>query len=255
MKIILTISGNVFKKAMRSKIFVFILLFALGLLLISRLLESLTFTAQTKIIKNIGLASISFFTALIVIFIGGESICGEIERKTIYIPLSKPVSRINLILGNFLGIIWAALLALIISSSIFFLTLFLGEHTITPSIFEALFLVFMEVMVIISIAIMFSSFASSSTVSILLSFFIYILGHLNPQLRFLGEETKSTMGKWSIKIISWILPNLEYFNVRGKAVENIFIDGSYIGKVILYGLLYTFVMLIITYLIFQKREL
>jgi len=255
MKIILAISGNVFKKAIRSKIFALILLFTLGLFLASKLLESLTFAVQTKIIKDTVLASISFFTILIAIFMGGESICGEIERKTIYIPLSKPVSRINLILGNFLGIILVALLSLIISSSIFFLTLFLGEHTITPSIFEALFLIFIEVMAIISIAIMFSSFASSSTISILLTFFVYILGHLNPQLKFLGEETKSTIGKWSIKTISWIIPNLEYFNVRQKAVENIFIDGSYMREVILYGLLYTFAMLIITYLIFQKREL
>lgn len=255
MKIILTISGNVFKKAMRSKIFALILLFTLGLFLTSKLLESLTFAVQTKIIKDIGLASISFFTILIAIFMGGESICGEIERKTIYIPLSKPVSRINLILGNFLGIILVTILALIISGSIFFLTLFLGEYTITPSIFEAFFLIFVEAMVIISIAIMFSSFTSSSTISILLTFFIYILGHLNPQLRFLGEETKNIIGKWSIKIIGWIFPNLEYFNVRGKAVENILINGSYMGKVILYGLLYTSVMLIISYLIFQKREL
>ncbi|MCD6231221.1 ABC transporter permease [Candidatus Aerophobetes bacterium] len=255
MKTIVTISQNVFKKALRSKIFGVILFFTLGLLLISRLLESLTFTAQTKLVKDIGLASISFFTVLISIFIGGESICGEIERKTIYIPLSKPVSRVNFILGEFLGVIWANLLTLIISSSIFFLILFLGKHKFTLSIFEALFFIFLEAGVVASIAVMFSSFTSSSTISILLSFFVYVLGHLHSQLSFWGEEIKSIIGRGIIRIISWVLPNLEYFNIRKKVVEEIPVSSNYIGKVALYGLLYIFVMLIITCLIFNRREL
>ena len=254
MQTILAISQNVFRRALRSKIFTVLLVFAIGLIFLSRVFEFLTFTAEIKLIKDIGLASIAFFTALITIFLSGETITGEIEERTIYTVLSKPVSRQGLILGKFLGIVWAILATLTITGVAFFILLCLKQRTIPGMVFEALFFIFLEAAVISSIAIMFSSLSSSTTTSTVFTFFIYVLGHFNPQLRFLGEGTKEALAKWAIKIIVWILPNLEYFNVREKATQNIPIPPAFVGKATLYALIYILAMLTIAYLFLRKRE-
>lgn len=253
MGIILAISENVFRKGWRSKIFILFLFFAIGLILLSKLFEFLTFTAQLKIIKDMGLASISFFTALIAIFLGGESISKEIENKTIYTLLSKPVDRLSFILGNFLGIIWIILSSLLITGLALFALLYFKEDIIGITILKTLFFIFLETAVITSIAIMFSSFCSASFNSTIFTFLIYLIGHLNPQLKFLGEKTKG-VGSLLLKFVSWILPNLEYFNVREKAVQDIPLGLIYTGKAFLYSLIYICAMLIITYLFLRKRE-
>jgi len=253
MRIILAISENVFRKGWRSKIFIMFLFFAIGLILLSKLFESLTFTAQLKIIKDIGLATISFFTALIAIFFGGESISKEIEDKTIYTILSKPVDRISFILGNFLGVIWVALSSLLITGFTLFVLLYFKGEIMRIAMLEAFFFIFLEIAVITSIAIMFSSFCSSSFNSTIFAFLIYLIGHFNPQLKFLGEKTKG-MENILIKSISWILPNLEYFNVREKAIQGIPISLEYTGKALLYSSIYICTMLIIAYLFLRKRE-
>jgi len=95
--------------------------------LLSKLLEFLTFTAQIKLIMDIGLTSISFFTASISIFLASGSICREIEQKTFYTVLTQPVSQLSFILGNFLGMIWVILVTLAITGLTLFMLLFLLE--------------------------------------------------------------------------------------------------------------------------------
>ena len=253
MRIILAISENVFRKGWRSKIFILFLFFAIGLILLSKLFEFLTFTAQLKIIKDMGLASISFFTALIAIFLGGESISKEIENKTIYTILSKPVNRISFILGNFLGIIWISLSSLLITGLTLFILLYFKGDIMGIAILKTLFFILLEIAVITSIAIMFSSLCSASFNSTIFTFLTYLIGHLNPQLKFLGEKMKG-MESILIKFISWILPNLEYFNVREKVIQDVSISLEYTSKALLYSLIYICTMLIIAYLFLRKRE-
>ena len=255
MWIILAISQNTFRKALRSKIFATLIIFAIGLILLSKLLEFLTFTAQMKLIKDVGLASISFFTVLIAIFLAGGSICSQIEQKTIYTILSKPVSRLSFILGEFLGIIWSILMTLTITTAVFLILLYSKRYIIQQAMIVALVFIFFEAAVISSVAIVFSTFSSSSSNGIIFTFLIYLIGHLNPQLHFLGEKIEENISRWIIKIVSWILPNLEYFNVREKAVQNISISTNYVGKVSLYAFVYICAMLSIAYLILQKREI
>jgi len=254
MQSILAMSQNVFRKALRSKIFVVLLLFALGLILLSRIFEFLTIASEAKLIKDTGLASIAFFTALIAIFLSGETITSEIEQKTIYTILSKSLTRWDFILGKFLGVIWAILFAWAVSSLAFFIFLYLKNCLVLRAMFEATLFVFFEAVIICSIGIMFSSISSSTSTSTMFTFFVYLVGHFNSQLRFLGERTREGSLKWTLKIIGWILPNLEYFNVREKAVQDIPLSSAYIGKAFLYAMVYVWAMLIIAYLFLRKRE-
>ncbi|MFQ5836140.1 MAG: ABC transporter permease, partial [bacterium] len=211
--------------------------------------------AQIKLIMDVGLASISFFTALISIFLAAGSICRQIEEKTIYTVLTKPVSRLSFVLGNFLGMIWVILVTLALTGLTLFMLLYLKGHIMGETAWVALFFIFLEAALITSIALMFSSLSSSSATSTIFTFLIYLVGHFNPQLRFLGERWKETIGRWAIKIAGWILPNLEGFNIRSKVVQGIPISANRIAISLAYAAIYICAMLILSYLILERREL
>lgn len=254
MGVVRAISKNSFRRALRSRIFAVLLLFAIGLILLAKLFEFLTFAAEVKIIKDVGLASIAFFTALIGIFLGGGAISGEVEAKTTYQVFSKPVSRGKFILGNFVGLIFALLCVMAITISAFLILLFLKKTTLGIVEVEALLFIFFEAVVVSSIALMFSSLASSTTTSTIFSFFLFLVGHFNPQLRFLGEKLKSPLGEWIIKVLTWLLPNLEYFNLREEVAKGGVVSLSRIGWVGGYALIYTLSMLILAYLLLRRKE-
>ena len=254
MKTIFVLAQKSFRKTLRNKIFIVFLLFAIAIVFLSILFDLLTFTAQLKITKDVGLAGCSIFCALIAIFLSGEILIGETEKKTVYILLSKPVDRTSFILGSFLGIVWTTTVAILISVGTLFFLIYLKQHFIEPELFLVLLFIELEIIVIISIGIIFSSFCSSVLTSTLLSFFIYALGHLNPQLNLLTKVMPGKIAKGFLHFTCWILPNLEYFNVREKVVKGYSIDALYVGKILLYTFLYSTICLIIAYLLFRRRE-
>lgn len=249
------LSQGSFRKAIRSKIFFVFLLFAIITVFLSLLFESLTFTAKLKMIKDVGLTGISIFSGLIAIFLSGEAIVGEVERKNIYILFSKPVSKLSFIVGSFLGIVWTTLFAILISGAAFVTLVYLKQGYIEPQLLLAIGFTGLEITLIISIGVMFSSFSSSVTVATLLCLSIYILGHLNPQLAFLTRAIQGKIMKEFISVIRFILPNLEYFNLREKLTRGYQLDLIYTAKIVIYTLLYSTAMLILSYLLFRRREL
>ena len=255
MRKVLALSRKSFYQAINSKIFNLFLFFGIGLILFSLLLESLTFTAKLKIVKDTGLASISVFTALIAVFLSGEAIVGELERKTIYVLFSKPINKLHFLIGNFIGIAWTTGLAIITTGTIFLIMLFLKHGYFDSKILIALIFMFLETLVIISFGIMFSSFSSSILTSVLFCLFFYALGHHNPQLYNLSKLISDKMLKSTIYFICFILPNLEYFNVREKVVKGDMIDLVYTLKVTGYAFCYISAMLILSYFLFRRREL
>ena len=255
MKTILAISYNLFRRALKSKIFLIFLFFSLILIFLSRLFEFLTFTAEVKIIKDVGLASISLFSALIALCIAGESVVGEIEKKTTYILFSKPVSKSFFILGNFLGMIWVLGISILLSGLALFFVIYLKQGAVEVMFWAILGFSFLEALVVASIALMFSSFSSSTSASILFSFLFYLAGHLNPQLCRIGKLSQSKIIQLTTKAIGWILPNLEYFNIRGKITQESSLSKDYVGETILYGIAYIGIMLVLAYLFLRRREL
>jgi len=252
---ILALSQKSFRKAVTSRIFALFLFFGIGLIFLSILFEFLTFTAELKFIKDMGLASISIFSALIAIFLSGEAVVSEVERKTIYVLFSKPINKTSFILGSFLGIAWTVGLAIIITGGAFLFLIYLKQNYIEPGLVIVLGFIGLEALVISSVGIMFSSFSSSTPTSILFCLFIYILGHLNPQLNLLSRLVPGKITRGFVGLICLILPNLEYFNIRGKIIKGDPVGLIYTGKILLYALFYSAIMLILSYLLFRRREL
>lgn len=255
MKQVLILAKKSLHSNVRSKIFIIFLVFAVILVCISILLGALVFTAKLKIIKDVGIASISIFSALIAIFLSGEAIVGEIEKKTIYLVLSKPVDRKHVILGSFLGVVVATGIAILVSGGILFSLIYLKQGFLEPELFLTLFFMLLEATVITSIGIMFSSFSSTSLTSSFLCLIVYLVGHVHSHLKIVARMVENNIARNLIGFIRWVLPNLEYFNIREQAASGIPIESLYTGRVLVYAFLYSAICLTIAYFIFRQRDL
>ncbi len=116
------IALNTFREAIRDRILYLLFFFAAVALVFSRLLAVLTVGDRVKIIKDVGLASISLFGVLMAIMVGTGLVYKEIDKKTIYTLLSKPIQRWQFLLGKFFGLV-LTLFIMILAMSLIFLVI------------------------------------------------------------------------------------------------------------------------------------
>ena len=257
---IIAIALNTFKETIRDKILYNLLIFALLMIGSSVLLERLTLGERTKITIDLGLASISLFGALIAIFIGIGLVYKEIERKTIYTIVSKPIARYKFILGKFFGLLLTLLVNVAIMSVGFIIILYAmrsTHHVAVPlnliGMLEAIFLIFLELVLLTSIALFFSTF-STPTLSAIFSLSFYVIGHLSTDLKFFGSKSESIFVQKISSFAYYLLPNLENFNIKAEAAYNISVEPARIALVTGYGVLYTTIILLLATVIFQRRD-
>ncbi len=255
------IAKNTLKEAIRDKILYNILFFAILIIGASILLATLTVGEQSKIIIDVGLASINIFGLLMAIFLGIGLISKEIEKRTIYNILSKPVSRISFLAGKYMGLISTIALNIVIMTISLYIIMIINKwrwgesiFTVNYHIWKAIYLILIELMVVTAIAMFFSTFSSSSTISALLTLGVYMVGHLTEDLQVFGHRLKNPFIKGVTDILYYFLPNLDNFDVKGRVVHNLPVTSSYILLVTAYGLMYIIILFIASGIIFQRRE-
>ena len=255
------IAINTFKEAIRDKILYNLLFFALLMIGASLLLATLTVGEQSKIIIDIGLASINIFGVLIAVFLGIGLISKEIEKRTIYNIIAKPVPRYQFLIGKYIGLLLTIVVNTIIMGVGLYLVLISNELRWGHSIFnvnfdiwKAIYLILIELMVITAIALLFSTFSSSSTLSAIFTIAIYLIGHLTEELKLIGDNLQNFILKETINFFYYLLPNLDNFNVKGRVVYGLEVSGIYLSLVTLYGIFYIAVMLFLSGMIFQRRD-
>ncbi len=247
------IALNTLREAIRDRVLYTLLFFALLLIGSSSLLSTLSIGEEIKIVKNLGLQSISLFGLLIAIFVGIGLLHKEIDRRTVYPILSKPISRVGFLLGKYLGVLGIIGVEVSIMAFLYMGILFVYEKAIYSQILYAIFLIFLELSVVTSIALFFSSFSTP----ILSGFFtltLYAVGHLSGELKMLGERSESTSIKYFTNALYYLLPNLENFNIKAEAIYQIPVSGKYILFSTYYALLYIMLLMGMACLIFQKRD-
>ena len=253
MKKVLAISNNTFREAMRKKTLNVLLIFALIIIVSSVFFTYLSPGEEIKIIKDMGLGSIMFFGMLIAVFGASSLIPMEIEKKTISTVITKPVRRLEFVLGKFFGVVIVIFIALVIMGIVFLSLVYLKEDRWDIEIMKAITLTFFELVVVASITICVSTVASS-LFNATFGIFMYIAGHLSPRLEHMIEHTESEAVKIMMTVLKTILPNFENFNVRNLIVVGRHISNEYLLKVTAYGLLYAFIIMVIAWLLFNEKE-
>ena len=184
---VLSIAFNTFRENLRDKLLYNLLIFALLMIGSSLILMRLTLGEFHRLILDIGLGSINFFGVLIAIFVGIGLVSKEIEKKTIYTIISKPVARFQFLLGKYLGLSLTLVINTAIMTCGLLAVLYVQEVPIHAVLFKALVMIVLEFMVITAVALLFSTF-SSATFSAIFTLALYFIVHLTPDLKAFVEN-------------------------------------------------------------------
>ena len=247
------IAFNTFKEAIRDRILYLLLFFAGTSILLSRILALLTVGDRVKIIKDVGLASISLFGALMAILIGTGLVYKEIDKKTILTLLSKPLHRYEFVLGKFFGLVLTLFLMLAAMSLIFMALVFLHTWRFEPQLLLAIAFIFFEFVLITAAAILFSCF-STPILSALFSLSFYIIGHFSWSLETLLRKLRPGPTRVLGQALYTLIPDLENFNFKTEVVHGLPLPAGMLAYSLLYGTLYTLFILTLAVIIFRKRD-
>ncbi|HUU04934.1 MAG TPA: ABC transporter permease subunit [Patescibacteria group bacterium] len=247
------IAVNTFKESARNKMFYLLVFFGILFALSSKLISFLTLGDAMKVLKDTGLAAINFFCILIAIFTGINLVYKEIEKKTVFNILSKPVSRDQFIIGKFLGLALTMLTALAAMAGIFFLFVLVNGGGFDLMILLYFFMLFLELLVIVALSLLFSSF-TTPILSFIFTVSLYLIGHIMWTFNEFKMILRDPFWKYFTQVLYYLLPNLDKFNIKNEVVLNTPLSPWTILFSVLYALAYIPALLAVTILIFRKRD-
>jgi ABC-type transport system involved in multi-copper enzyme maturation permease subunit len=250
---VLGIARNTFKEGVRDRLFFAIGIFAVFVLGSSLLIGPLSLGEQVRITQDVGLAAISIMSFMIAILVGTSIVHREVDKRTIYTVISKPVERWQFIVGKFLGL--AATVSLLVCGMTVLLVLInLGvAGNLDPQILVAVFLTWMELLLLTALSVLMSTLASP-ILGAIFSLLLYVIGHASADIRELAVKFGSGAIRAAADIVYYAVPNLEYLNVRSKVTHGVDIDLAYVAFASSYALLYSLSFLIIAVLVFERKE-
>jgi ABC-type transport system involved in multi-copper enzyme maturation permease subunit len=247
------IAGITFKEAKRDRILYLLFFFAAVGIVASRVLAVLTVGDRIKIIKDVGLASISIFGVLMAILIGTGLVYKEIDKKTIYTLLAKPLYRAEFILGKFLGLVLTLFVMTAAMTVIFLAIVYAHTLKVETGLLVAVVYIFLELVLITAVAILFSSF-STPILSSLFALGFYLIGHLSWGLDLILKKMRPGTGRSLVRALFMILPDLENFNFKTEVVHGLPIPPGIFLSAFFYGVCYTAFILGLAVLVFRRRD-
>ena len=266
MRVIAHIALNVFRESVRDKVLYNLVFFAVMLMAASYLLGQLTAGQDVKIIKDLGLAATAIFGLFIAVFIGIGLVSKEVERKSIYGLLSKPIRRHEFIIGKYLGLVLTLAVNIAVMAAALYVVLAYMNWMETenvrrsweapatdPAMLKAIFLIWVELCLITAIALCFSTF-STPILSAAFTFGLYLVGHFNADLRNFENVVDSPAVAAVARVLYYVLPNLAPFDVKADVVHAQPVGAMYIALTSAYGLVYILMLLLVSMFVFSRRD-
>ena len=255
-KQLLCIARNTFREAVRDRVLYNLVLFVLLLIAAAIFLGELSGGQERKITVDLGLSAMLLFGVFISIFVGVGLVYKEIERRTVYVIFSKPVTRTRFLVGKYLGLcltllINVTLMGLGLSLALIYLKR--GWDPLSLRIWPAIFLIYIELTILTSVALLFSSF-SSPALSALLTFFVFIIGHFSSDLKSLATSMESTGARWLFTSLYYLFPNLANYSYVTPAAHGHTPGLAISMMAVIYALIYVLVVMSAASIIFSRRN-
>jgi Cu-processing system permease protein len=247
------LAWNGFREARRNRVTLVVAAFAVALLVSGMLLTASSVGALERVLADVGLGAMSLSLSLLAIFLSSGLLSREIERRTIFLVVSKPVSRGRFLLARQAGnmITLSAMLAAMA-------LIFLGQHLLygfptTQPMVAAVGGLWFELFVLTSLGLLLSSFAGQITSGVVV-LAVYLAGHLSADLYRLASRSSTAGVQLLGKAAYYVLPNLEKVNFRGQATYGVHVDGAAFWGGAAYALGYSAVLLGLGAIIFSRRD-
>src|SRR3954464_14844977 len=248
------IALNTMRELLRNKLLYNLLFFAVLLIASSLFIAQLTIGQWDRIILDMGLAAAELAGVLIAILIGVSVVAGEIERKTIFPTLAKPVARGAFIAGRYGGLASMLAVNVVVMTASVALVLRMAGYSLSRTAAAAALLIFVELLVMSAAAIFFSSFTTPILASAF-SLSLFLIGHLVGSLRLFAEKSKSAAARALTLAAYRLLPDLELFNLKAQAANELPVPHGAATTAALYGAAYAAICLLLAMVIFARRDL
>lgn len=256
---VLVIARNTFREAVRNKILYSLLMFAAAVILGSLILGEFTLGEGLRLTRDLGLYGIDMFGVLIAIFLGVNMLYKELQLKTVYTILPKPISRYQFVLGKWLGLVFTLVLQVVVMGAVLQVALLVQGAAFEVAIYKALWLLLINVVVVTSIALAFSAF-STPFLSGVFSLGIFVVGRATPDLVEMGQKAGGA-AQIGVNLAAKFLPNLQLFFPSGAvvgakhvSVHAELVNMNYMLSATAYGLGYSAVVVALAIAIFRKRD-
>jgi ABC-type Na+ efflux pump permease subunit len=279
------IVGNTFTGLTRLKVFYLLLLFALLLIGSSVFMARMSFQQEFQVLKDIALGAMSIFTSLLAVHATARLLAEDIEDRTAYTVLAKPVSRFEYLAGKLLGVLLLLALSLVAMAALFIAVLLLREQSVLNetaqqmaaapaeqsaealrlvrasafnlNLFSGIALIYIKACLLAALTLFVSTFATSTIFTTIVMAFVYFIGHLQPIAReyWMQSNNAGWFTKTFLALVALIFPDLQVFNLTDDVVAGTAIPTALLLKTTAMGLFYTSVYLALAWTVFFRKEL
>jgi ABC-type transport system involved in multi-copper enzyme maturation permease subunit len=257
MKRVAAVAVNTFREAVRDRVLYNLVFFALLMILAAIFVGQISIGIEEMVIKSLGLSAISVIGLLIAVFIGVGLVYKEMDKRTLYALLAKPVRRWEFLLGKFGGLVLTlAVNTAAMAVGLFAALLYVQHHLQATDVvlLVAIFFIWLKLMLVVALALLFSCY-STPLLAILYTSAFYLAGMFVEELRTFRSQTISASVTWVLRGLSYLLPNFENFNVSSAAAHGRAIPATLILQNTAYAVLYSTLVLLIAMAVFSRRNL
>ena len=282
---IAAITGNTFTELVRLKVFYFLLIFALLLIANSLFMARLSFQQEFQVLKDVSLGAMSIFSSLLAIVATARLIPRDLEDRTIYSILAKPVPRHEYLMGKLAGVLLLLALSILAMSALFLVLLFVREHILVnetlrataslrpeqiqealhslkasafnANLFPGIVIIYLKAALLAALTLLISTFASSNIFTILVMVFVYFIGHLQATAReyWLQDHSGGWLVRAFLALVALAFPDLQLFNLVDDIVAGTAIPMTLFSQTAVLGCVYTSIYLFLAWVAFQGKEL
>ncbi len=248
------IAKNTFREILRDRILYGLVIFALLLIGFSLALGQLSFDEQSRISLDFGMTGIQLSAVILSIFVGSTLVSREIEKRTILTLLARSVTRVQFLIGKFLGLTLITLTVMLGLAAVQSVVIFgMGAH-LSVGFFVAMWGVCLEALLLLAITFFFGSFCKP-LMTVISSMGMFLIGHFMNSLVFLtSKNPKGDFLRVLSHVLKWCLPNLEKFNWRSLPVYGEVIPASVIIRATLYAFFWVVLLMSATAIIFGGKD-
>jgi ABC-type transport system involved in multi-copper enzyme maturation permease subunit len=249
---LLAVAANTFRETVRERVLYNLVFFAILMTLSGLLLQQLSIRQDEKIIKDVGLASMELFGTLIAIFIGVGLVSKEIERRSLYPLLAKPVSRAEFFLGKFAGLAFTLLVNVGVMAAGLFLTLQLTGSRPDPRLLEAIYPIYLSLLLVVALAMLFSC-VTSTAIAAVCTVGLVLGGRYSDVIRNMREVAPGAPS-WLLEALYYAIPNFRNFDFKDRVAYGDPVPAAALGLVTLYAGVYIALALVVGLWSFRSRD-
>ena len=253
----LAIMHNTFREAVRDRVLYNLVAFALIMIASALLFGEISIGIQKTILLNVGLSSISIFGLLIAIFLGIGLVYKELDKRSLYALLSKPIRRHQFVIGKFLGLNFTLLVNTVFMSAGLWAALYYLTRDFVPEdqyIWVGVYFILLQLSLVTALCLFFSCFATP-VLSAIFTFLLFVIGNFSSDIRDFGELTENPWLEALSTVLYYALPNFSDFNVSSWVAHGRPVAAELILLNTAYALCYGTILVGASILIFSRKDL